>query len=1304
MTKRIKRKISLLLLNIQLLFTFFLPLSPLIPQALASEEAPFAIEQIAESYNAYYLVNGVVFAESVDGKTPSFSSQSGEDKINYDVNRLVIKTSSKTYLLEAGKLVDQHDTDSVDLSTSDKNFLYNQWTVNDRLAETKDQVELGVEYSFPLNEEVKVTFNKLPEERSALRIEEVVLSEELQAQLGTVSEYAYDITTDMNDGEFEFDLVLPIDEDSEKVDVKYAETVEELGSSAKGIEKEVKVDGGKAKVEAVDHMTIFVVIDSSLVGDVIGEVDGFVGADGSGVISGWTNGDFNTVISGIIVDHDPTFSQWIKMSGTISGDINGSLNGGVNYNGFDTLFTEITGSGLSGYVYLIGSFYGAAGEFKGRFVQRTTPIDFITDISISGDSVELGKTLQMLATTSPTEAGDDVAWSVWVNESDPIYGRATIDEVNGLLKGTAVGKVTVIASALDGSLLTKNHTVNVLPDTTAPVIAVTSPNGDFYPNDNILIQGTATDENGIDKVQMHIANTTTGLVVGCTSLNAVVTGSDWSLNLADVASCNLTEGEYEIRAWAYDNTGNPGWANRPTFTVDTTKPTGKITAPATGTIITVANVHVEGWAKDNLSGIKQVRLFLRNRANYSIKTSQIVANWDGTNFWGDIDTSLLPDGEYDVVAIADDNAGNNKWLWPRPIITVDNTAPDVEITSPLSSLFNGTIEVRGSVTDDNPHHYWLVIVDSNGTKVAGPGTVNESSSFTDIKFFDWDTTAVDDGEYTIKLEARDAANNKDAGSRVWKIVTVDNTPPEVPTLLSPANNSYQNGASLLSDWTDVLDANNYIYESYHDEKASNLRWHAEYTQSQKSASNVANSIFWWRVKAVDAIGNESAWSDLWKVTIDNDAPTVTVDALNTNDNTPELTGTVSDNYGIATIEVTVDGQVLSAKDNNDGTWTLADNTLSALADGLYDVSVKATDLAGNESFDSTTDELGIDTTKPVVDSAIDPSTPDGNNSWYRTQPTITVTATDAGSLSFNGVAKIEYQWDSSSGSWTEYTSPVQPLTEGTHTLYFRAFDKLGNESLMGQREVKWDQTAPDPGPENLKITNLSLPTATLEWDAASDSISGIEKYDISWKLKGTAISHGDTVGAGDTSVGLDNLSDGEWEIRVKALDNAGNWTETLLLYTIGGGTGTAGESTTTSSNPPAAVLGVATGFAASEQRTGEVEGAADEATEEEQAAMIEEMGGEVAGTNSCEQARVWFWFGLALTFIITFFAAFLKEGWQKILAFILVPAIIAIVYSKFLGGACFDSNMMTWMNEVYWVPAYLTAIMSKLVTLFFIED
>jgi len=88
------------------------------------------------------------------------------------------------------------------------------WSVDGEVAETKKVVKIGVKYIFPLDEDVSVTFTKLPkseEDRAHLKIERVKIKDlNLPDEFKTDAEYAFDITTEgMENGEFEYDLTLP---------------------------------------------------------------------------------------------------------------------------------------------------------------------------------------------------------------------------------------------------------------------------------------------------------------------------------------------------------------------------------------------------------------------------------------------------------------------------------------------------------------------------------------------------------------------------------------------------------------------------------------------------------------------------------------------------------------------------------------------------------------------------------------------------------------------------------------------------------------------------------------------------------------------------------------------------------------------------------------------------------------------------------------------------------------------------------------------------------------------------------------
>lgn len=136
----------------------------------------------------------------------------------------------------------------------------------------------------------------------------------------------------------------------------------------------------------------------------------------------------------------------------------------------------------------------------------------------------------------------------------------------------------------------------------------------------------------------------------------------------------------------------------------------------------------------------------------------------------------LNEGMHTIKVRAKDGMGNVSEWSNACSITADWTAPVVVITNPLdNATISDTVEIRGSVTDTNPDHYFLTITDVNGNQVAGPGVVHQEQSFIDQSLMLWDTTQVADGEYIIKLEARDAANNKDSESVSRFTVMVNNT-------------------------------------------------------------------------------------------------------------------------------------------------------------------------------------------------------------------------------------------------------------------------------------------------------------------------------------------------------------------------------------------------------------------------------------------------------------------------------------------------------------------------------------------------
>ena len=78
----------------------------------------------------------------------------------------------------------------------------------------------------------------------------------------------------------------------------------------------------------------------------------------------------------------------------------------------------------------------------------------------------------------------------------------------------------------------------------------------------------------------------------------------------------------------------------------------------------------------------------------------------------------------------------------------------------------------------------------------------------------------------------------------------------------------------------------------------------------------------------------------------------------------------------------------------------------------------------------------------------------GENGWYTSSVTVTLTCSDAGS----GCDKTEYRLNN--GAWTTYSTAVPISTEGTTTFDYRSTDKAGNTESTQTKTIKIDTAKP----------------------------------------------------------------------------------------------------------------------------------------------------------------------------------------------------------------------------------------------------
>jgi len=229
---------------------------------------------------------------------------------------------------------------------------------------------------------------------------------------------------------------------------------------------------------------------------------------------------------------------------------------------------------------------------------------------------------------------------------------------------------------------------------------------------------------------------------------------------------------------------------------------------------------------------------------------------------------------------------------------------------------------------------------------------------------------------------------------------------------------------------------------------------------------------------------------------------------------------------------------------DNGNWKKYNGAFVLSGEGEHTIHYYSIDNASNEE-ETKTITIKIDETKPTTTYSLNPSSPDGDNEWYVSNVTVTLTANDG----ISGVNITKYKIDN--GNWKKYTKSIK-LTEGNHTVRYYTIDNAGNEEEIKTITIKIDKTKPTVsiktpdkglyffGRKILPCFSIKIIGKITIEVAANDNISGIQKVEfyVDGNLKYT-----------------DNKSQYEWTydepallfhrhtIKVKAIDKAGNTKE-----------------------------------------------------------------------------------------------------------------------------------------------------------------
>ncbi|MEE9320009.1 MAG: Ig-like domain-containing protein [Granulosicoccus sp.] len=435
------------------------------------------------------------------------------------------------------------------------------------------------------------------------------------------------------------------------------------------------------------------------------------------------------------------------------------------------------------------------------------------------------------------------------------------------------------------------------------------------------------------------------------------------------------------------------------------------------------------------------------------------------------ETNALSEGTYDVQVAHVSQNTNTSVDTSSEELAIDLTPPSAPTVTALNTaLWPAAITGTADLSDGGD---LSVTLDGTTYTTADPELVDNGDDT-------WTLTlpngaVLPDNTYDIQITLVDLAGNVSTDATNEDLV-VDTVAPDVPTvamLLTNQTAPVLQGTAVLASgesFAVLVNGNTYIPGDGALLGSGNDSW----TLTIPTADAISDGSYDVLVTVSDAAGNTSEDVTSDELIIDTQLPPAPIIvALVSNSSTPVVFGTAAIDGG--SLEVLLNGvrydlQSGALLDNGDGGWTLTVPLDDALADGNYEVVASLTDAAGNQSTDTTTLELEIDSSAPQLAASI--SSPVWDN---------TPLFTGASDQPDNAIVEIrsnpaELLCEAAvlSGVW-ECESTV-PLSNGVHNLVASTTDVNGGVANV-----------------SLAITIDQL--ADADADGIPDAVEGLEDSD-----------------------------------------------------------------------------------------------------------------------------------------------------------------------------------------------------------------
>ncbi|MDM2851153.1 Ig-like domain-containing protein [Citrobacter sp. Cpo074] len=739
---------------------------------------------------------------------------------------------------------------------------------------------------------------------------------------------------------------------------------------------------------------------------------------------------------------------------------------------------------------------GSNGEFTATLVPPQTNGEHL----VANATDAAGNTSGNSAITAPDTTAPDAPTGVTVaGDGGSVSGHAeagstvTVKDSNGIQIGTGqadsggnftvsitpskMNGETVKVTATDSSNNESQPTSAVAPDITAPgtpiITAVTDDqpmyqgplnNGDVTNDSKPKLEGTAE------------AGSQVKIYDNGTLLTTVVADINGNWNYTPVSA--LSEGAHIFTVTSTDAANNTSSAASWKIIVDTIAPTVPVITLVNDDVGSITgSVANNGWVtNDNtptISGTGEPGSLVNLYDGIQLLTV-ILVDSSGTWSYTVPGNQVLSDRTHQFTVSATDAAGNVITSPTVVSVTVDTQPPgapvilaatddvgNAPIDLPTGSRSNDTLpELKGTGTDGSK----ITLYD--GATPIGSTTVLPGGTWS-IQL----DQPLSEGTHNLSAIATDVAGN--ASNAGTFTLTIDTTPPAAPVISSAEGligtnlQTLSNGSSTKSlnpelSGTGEPGAKITIYDNGGSIGTVTVQPDGTWTFTPTSLADGPHKF---TATATDVAGNTGIPSASFTLTVDNTppaqpaAPIITDDVApvtgvvtngNTNDTTPTFSGT--GNVGDL-ITVYLNGTPPlqgTTTVGADGTWSFTPP--APVTPGTYQVTLTATDPAGNVSQPSTAITLNIDTTPsapPVIIAAND-NVGDimgdlaPNAVTDDTTPTIRGTGVNGDIITLYNGGTVIGTATVAGGTWS--ITPGTALANGSYTLSATATDPAGNVS------------------------------------------------------------------------------------------------------------------------------------------------------------------------------------------------------------------------------------------------------------------